>query len=273
MGTTERLQYHLVVDEICQLNWKALIGQDMIHVAWAYYYFSIQFRENLKVARALYPFDENLKDLEREECETDNLSPWPGVAAVGESMNHDEYMRRVLKIQSVDPFKLRNINAVGERYLEFVRELDDTSRALRIASYEDGGFESVFRAILGFDHWDDALLRAFQHFLSEHVRFDSDPDHGHGALSRHLRPDDRVVPLWQAFKDILVTCVPGLSAGPGSVHVRSEFEAASTHPGTDRQRHFMTVPRSTAPRHGPATPHPARWRTRSPPVHGIPRQP
>jgi hypothetical protein len=231
MDTTERLQYHKIIDEICQLDWKALTSQDMIHVAWAYYYFSIQFRENLKTARALYPYDENLKDLEREECETDNLSPWPGVADVGESMNHDEYMRRVLGMHPIDPFQSRYLNAAGERYLEAVRELDDVSRALSIASYEDGGLEKVFRTILEFCHWDNAALRAFQHFLSEHVRFDSDPDHGHGALSRHLKPDDRVVPLWQAFKDILVTCVPSLAAGLGWVHERSELEEAIAHQG------------------------------------------
>jgi hypothetical protein len=229
MDTTERLQYHKVIDEICQLDWKALTSQDMIHVAWAYYYFSIQFRENLKIARALHPYDANLKDLEREECETDNLSPWPGVAAVGESMNHDEFMRRVLNMHPIDPFQAKYLNAAGERYLEAVRELDDVSRALGIASYEDGGLEKVFRTILGFNHWDNAPLRAFQHFLSEHVRFDSDPDHGHGALSRHLKPDDCVVPLWQAFKDILVTCVPRLSAGHGSVEQRSELEEAIAH--------------------------------------------
>jgi hypothetical protein len=231
MDTTERLQYHKVIDEICQLDWKALTSQDMVCTAWAYYYFSIQFRENLKIARALHPYDENLKELEREECETDNLSPWPGVAAVGERMNHDEYMRRALEMHPIDPFRSRYLRIAGERYLEDVRKRDDVSRALSIASYEDGGLEKVFRTILGFGHWDNALLRAFQHFLSEHVRFDSDPDHGHGALSRHLKPDDRVVPLWQAFKDILVVCVPTLSARPGSAHQRSELEKAIALPG------------------------------------------
>jgi hypothetical protein len=231
MDTTEGLQYHKIVDEICQLDWKALTSQDMISVAWAYYFFSIQFRENLKIARALYPYDKKLKDLEREECETDNLSPWPGIAAVGERMNHDEYMRRVLEMHPVELFRSQYFSSAGESYLADVRKLDDVSRALSIASYEDGGLEKVFGAILGFGHWDNALLRAFQHFLSEHVRFDSDPDHGHGALSRHLQPDDRVVPLWRAFKDILVACVPRLSLRPGSGCETLEREEAPAQQG------------------------------------------
>ena len=212
MDTTERLQYHNTIDDICRLEWSTLTSQEMISATWAYYYFSIQFRENLKIACALYPYDEKLKDLEREECDTDNLSPWPAVAAVGERMNHDEYMRRALAMCCLDSDRLCHLIAAGERYLAEVRKLDDVARALSITSYQDGGLEKIFRAMLEFGRWDNAVLRAFRHFLSEHVRFDIDPDLGHGALSRHLKPDDRVLPLWLAFKDILVTCVPSLSA-------------------------------------------------------------
>jgi hypothetical protein len=120
-------------------------------------------------------------------------------------------MRRALQMHALDPATLQAFVIAGQRYLDRIRQCDDVSRALSIASYEDGGLEQVFRAILTCTQWDNALLRAFQHFLSEHVRFDSDPDHGHGALSRHLHPDDRVVPLWQAFRDILIVCVPKLS--------------------------------------------------------------
>jgi hypothetical protein len=51
-------------------------------------------RENLEIARRLYPNDTKLQQLEREECNTDNLSHWPGVASAAEKMNHDEFMRR-----------------------------------------------------------------------------------------------------------------------------------------------------------------------------------
>jgi hypothetical protein len=212
MEVTERLRYHRAVDEICELSWSTLTSQDMISVAWAYYYFSIQFRENLKIARALYPDDDKLKHLEREECHTDNLSPWPGVATIGEKMNHDEYMRRTLRLLPIDDSVAQYFTSAGEAYLARIRNVDETSRALSIASYEDGGLENVFRAILTFDGWNNPLLRSFEHFLREHIRFDSDPDQGHGALSRHMKPDDRVLPLWEEFKDILVTCVPKLAA-------------------------------------------------------------
>src|SRR5450631_2067774 len=66
--------------------------QGLINVAWVYYYFSVQFRENLEIARSLYPDDDRLLQLDHGERDTDNLSPWPGVAAAWEKMNHDEFM-------------------------------------------------------------------------------------------------------------------------------------------------------------------------------------
>jgi hypothetical protein len=205
-----RLEYQRLVDEICDLKWETLSRKDMVSVAWAYYFFSIQFRENLEIARALYPSDEKLAHLEQEECSTDNLSPWHRVAEAGERMNHDEFMRRTLALLPTNPVESARITAMGNSYLEAIRALDPVSRALSIASYENGGLERVFKAILRFQHWDTPLLRAFQHFLVEHIRFDSDPEDGHGALCRHLPPDDRVVPFWQAFKNIFVAFVPVL---------------------------------------------------------------
>ena len=85
------------------------------------------------------------------------------------------------------------------------------SRALALASYEDGGLERVFRAILRARNWNDPLLQAFKHFLDEHIRFDSDPEEGHGALCRHLKPDDRVCPLWTDSRQILIEAAPRLT--------------------------------------------------------------
>ncbi len=208
----ERLEFTQVIDEIRDLNWREATATDMVAAAWAYYHFSVQFRESLQVARSLHPHDEKLRQLEQEECDTSNLSPWPGVALPGEKMNHDEFMRRTLALLPIEEEKARFFEFAGQAYLDDTRSLDATTRANSIASYEDGGLETVFRAMLTAPDWDNAVLRAFRHFLSEHVRFDSDPEQGHGALSRHMRPDDRVLPLWVGFRDLLVRCVPRLAA-------------------------------------------------------------
>jgi hypothetical protein len=176
------LAYKQVIDEICNLSWGTLNEEDLIRVAWAYYHFSVQFRECLEIARDMYPDDERLLQLDRGERDTDNLSPWPGVARAGERMNHDEFMRRTLELAKIPEIGRIVLSDIGNRYLKTVRAIDPKIRALALATYEDGGRERVFRAILTAPHWNGPFQQAFKHFLAEHIRFDSDPDQGHGAL-------------------------------------------------------------------------------------------
>lgn len=203
--------YEKIIAEISELDWRGLTQDDLVDVAWAYYHFSVQFRENLEVACRLYPHDK-LQQLEQEECNTSNLSPWPGVAAAGEKMNHDEFMRRLLQLSPITEERRSNLEKIGQSYLAKIREISPTTRALSIASYEDGGLEKVFGALLKSMDWNSPLLQAFRHFVTEHIKFDSDPEQGHGALSRQLTPDDRILPLWTAFRDLLVRSVPRLGA-------------------------------------------------------------
>ena len=199
-----------VIDEICGLNWSNLTADDMIAVAWAYYYFSIQFRENLLIACASLPDDLAMKRLLAEECDTSNLSPYPGIAEAGEKMNHDEFMRRALKFHPLKvEIRSRFIRA-GANYLKAVHRVPPQIRSQSMASYEDGGLERVFRAMLTAPHYDDPLLNAFRFFLTEHIRFDSDPVAGHGNLSRHLGDDDSVAELWRLFYQLLIENTPGL---------------------------------------------------------------
>ena len=209
---TTKPYYQQAIDEICNLNWTKLTEEDIIRVAWAYYHFSVQFRECLEIARKMYPDDERLLQLDHGERNTDNLSPWPGVAATAEKMNHDEFMRRTLELAKIPETGRIVLSDIGKKYLKAVRAIDPKIQALALATYEDGGLEKVFRAILTAPNWNGPLQQAFKHFLAEHIRFDSDPDQGHGALCRHLTPDDRVLPLWAEFKHMLTEAAPNLRA-------------------------------------------------------------
>ena len=120
--------YDAVVEDICRLNWSGLDQSDVSAVAWAYYFFSIQFRENLRLAQQLRPDDPALGRLVAEECDTDNLSPWPGVAEAGERLNHDEFMRRVLALSPIEPAAQRRVEQAGQRYLAGIRAMDTPTR-------------------------------------------------------------------------------------------------------------------------------------------------
>jgi hypothetical protein len=195
---------------ICAMAWDKLDEEDIFHVANAYYYFSIQFRENLEIACRLHPDDTRLASLRLGECGTDNLSPWPKIAAAGEAMDHDEFMRRLLTLQVTRRSNL--IETLGMEYLRRMRALNDIVRACSIASYEDGGLSRVFTAMLRAPKWDGEAQQAFRHFLERHILFDDDSENGHGNLSRHLSIDDTLVaPLWSAFAELLALAVPRLT--------------------------------------------------------------
>jgi len=199
----------LMTNEICGLNWVDLTQPDVVSVAWAYYYFSIQFRENLQIACMLFPDDPKLARLKLEECDTDNLSPYPGIALAGEKLDHDEFMRRALALSPV-PDTTNPFHVPGEQYLREVRAINPEMRALSIVEYENGGLQRLFNSILETPCYDDPLVRAFRFFMTEHIRFDSDPIEGHGALSRHITGDGNIKPLWDAFRRLLLACTPNL---------------------------------------------------------------
>ncbi len=203
--------YKPVIEEIANFNWESLDRSQLSAVAWAYWYFSIQFRENLEATFRMYPNDRQLQNLVKEECDTDNLSPWPNVAGKNEKLNHDEFMKRLLTLSSINPHVQQIAEKAGLHYLNRVRRIDDLTKAMSIASYECGGLETVFKAILRAQDWDTPLLRAFKHFLVKHIDFDSDPAQGHGALIKHLVPDDRIRYLWVEFRDLLIISVPNLA--------------------------------------------------------------
>jgi hypothetical protein len=203
-------RYEAVIDDICALNWADLGRDDLITVAGAYFYFSKQFCETVEIACGRYPDDSNLIALRDGECNTANLSPYPGIAEPGERMNHDEFMRRAIEMAALPSEIQTRIAALGATYLATAQQIDPETRIASLPSYEDGGLQRVFSAVLMAKTWDTPALTAFRHFLVGHVALDSDPAMGHGALCRHLAVDDGILPLWDAFKTLLVGAAPAL---------------------------------------------------------------
>lgn len=209
MTTTEIYRYETVVGEIERFEWSTLTRQELMAACRAYYYFSGQFVEAVHIACELHPSDLGLMQLRDGECNTDNLSPYPGIAEAGERMNHDEFMRRVVAASALDQRERDRVDGLGRAYLDEVRRFDPKTRAMSLSSYEDGGLERVFRAMLQAPDWDEPSLGAFRHFLVEHIRLDSGE---HGSLCRHLAADDRILPLWSEFRNLLVNAAPRLVA-------------------------------------------------------------
>jgi len=204
-------RFQRVIAEIANFNWRGLERDELLMTCRAYYYFSKQFVDAVHIACDLYPSDQNLIALRQGECETDNLSPYPGIAELGEKMNHDEFMRRVIESASLNQAARERVDTHGREYLAKVSHMDSLTKAMALSSYEDGGLETVFRAMLTAPDWNEPSLGAFKHFLVEHIKLDSGEE-SHGSLCRHLVADDRILPMWVEFKDLLVAAAPNLSA-------------------------------------------------------------
>ncbi len=200
-------RYQSTIEEIANLDWSHLSCEELTAACYAYYFFSVQFVQCVDIACDLYPTDANLMALRDGECDTDNLSPYPGIAEVGERMNHDEFMWRVCVMTAIESSEQERVKQLGLLYLTEVSTHDALTRAMSLSSYEDGGLETVFRAILQAPSWNTLALGAFRHFLVEHIRLDSGE---HGGLCRHLVADERIAPLWVAFRNLLVGAAPRL---------------------------------------------------------------
>jgi hypothetical protein len=208
--------YKKIVDEICGLRWSEIDRNELLAVSQACYYFSVQFCETVKIACRLHPFDHLLAELREGCCNSDGLSPYPGVAEPSEKLNHSEFMRRVQAMSSLDRETRARVERLGAAYLAEIRRTAAETRVRSLPSYEGGGLERIFSAVLRARDWDEPSLAAFRHFLVGYIDLDSDPDIGHGALCRHLVPDDGIVPLWRAFRDLLIQVTPGLAAEPAA---------------------------------------------------------
>jgi hypothetical protein len=198
-----------VISDICALDWSALNHDELVDVAWVCYYLSVQFRENVEIARGLHPLDESLAELERGERDTDNLSPCPGVVAEGERVDHDEFLRRALLLEPIDDLRRRRLQTIGRVYLAKARGMDAVSRASSLPSYEYGGLSKVFAAMLCAEGWDGPSLQAFRHFLVVHVARHRAVEGR--ALRLRLSPNPRVLELWCALKNSLLAAAPRLA--------------------------------------------------------------
>src|ERR1700733_6380329 len=124
----ERFAFEAIIDDISGMAWEDLTDFELLRVIKAYYYFSIQFRENLEIACRRYPEDVNLKALYLGECNTDNLSPWPEIVGNGGKINHDEFLRRLLGLQTIAYDN--DLEEAGTSYLKEIRQTDNAIRAM-----------------------------------------------------------------------------------------------------------------------------------------------
>ena len=129
-------------------------------------------------------------------------------------MNHNEFMRRALTLLPRAASRASAFEGVGQRYLAATRSQPVSARIAGPAN---------------------AVLLAFRHFMQEYVRFDCGSETSHGALCRHIKVDDRVLPLWGSFRDQFVEA----KTRPRSPSARGDVRLQPTAPVIlDEHRRF-----------------------------------
>lgn len=207
MGLSECFQANSAINRVCDIGWETLNEQQMTSAVWMFYFRSVQFRENLEAAIRLHPDNQNLRTLTEEELHTNNLSPYNGIAAEGEYLDHDTFLKRIIETHPIPPEKRQYLENLGKEYLDSMTKMPDEIKAMCLVSSEDGGSSKIYTNILTSPQncWKSNGMQAFRHFLQKHVEFDSTEgeDTGHGMLVRKLGIDDRVAPMLDKFADCL----------------------------------------------------------------------
>tara|TARA_B100001989_G_C24540621_1_gene467343 strand:- start:1554 stop:2237 length:684 start_codon:yes stop_codon:yes gene_type:complete len=217
MGLSDCFQASSGVERICNLGWEDLSENQVKRALHGFYFFSQKFVDNLRTASNLYPEDDGIKSLMQEELNTDNLSPYNGVADEGEAMDHDVFLRRVIQISGLSEEENEELFTKGKQYLEAMDQMPPEAQLQCLVSCEDGGAIQMYSSVLKAQVLDseDPALQAFKHFLQKHVEFDNEEgaEAGHGTLVRKFEMEDKHIgPFWNHFADFLETLVYGEKA-------------------------------------------------------------
>ena len=193
------------------MNWRRLSIGELIDVAWAYYFFSIQFRENLLIARELLPDDAQLEQLgSRRKGYGQFISLSRGCRRRGASGSRRVHAESVVadadRRASAAIASRRSARLISAKSAPLtVGQGPRASRAMRTGVLRKCS-GACCRPRIG----RIPCSQGFKHFLEKHIEFDSDVENGHGGLCRHLPPNEGVRELWTAFKESLIQVAPAL---------------------------------------------------------------
>lgn len=179
-----------LVEQIKALPWESLDPQELQQLMYLAWIAAQEFAEALRIARRLYPKDENLKRMAAGELKTKNLD-FDGYNKRGD---HSEFLKNFLDKIGFQPDE--NLRRHGEEYLEACRALNDKTRAMSVFSREEE-LSGIFARILQAQDWSAPGLEAFRYFMEKHIQLDSE-EGGHHDLTKGFPVDYHVQPFYRA---------------------------------------------------------------------------
>lgn len=203
MISPENVQYKSVVEKIKNLNWENLPPEDLQKLMYLSYASAREFAESLRIARDLYPDNENLKDMAEGELQTSNLS-FEDYNQAGDHADFLEFFLKKHNLLEVTP----EIKTATEEYVNVCQSLDPKVRAMTIFSREEE-LSEIFERILQAKDWTAPGLPPFQYYLKQHIALDAG-DGGHADLVKEFPVDDQVKSFYEARLQMYQEAIPDL---------------------------------------------------------------
>lgn len=192
--TPEGKEYKGVVEQIRDLKWENLDGQELQQLMYLSLVSAREFADALRIALKLYPKNHNLQEMAGGELQTSNLS-FEDYDQVGD---HADFLEHFLRKYGLEGDE--NLERHAEAYRQTCQALDDKVRAMTIFSREEE-LSGIFKRILEAEDWSDEGLAAFKYYLAKHIALDSE-EGGHAELTREFPIDDSVKSFYQARLDM-----------------------------------------------------------------------
>ncbi len=196
------MKYIEIVRLIRELNWKDLSTSELECLMILSAYAAREFAESLRITLALHPESTEFRDMSVGELDTNNIQH----EEYSRTADHADFLWYFIEKYQVFQHHPEAITA-GESYLNRVRVLPREVRAMSIVSRERE-LPGIFEQVLKATDWSTPALRAFRHYLVEHIRLDS-MEGGHADLLSNFQVTNSVSSFYQARLEIY-RCIPTL---------------------------------------------------------------
>lgn len=184
------LNYKTVVQEIRELNWRALNPSHLQILMYLSWIAAVEFAESLRIALVMNPNNKNLRETAAGELKTRNLT----YGSFTEPGDHATFLEHFIRENGIEvPAREQEASS---KYLKDCRFLPNEVRAMSVFSREEE-LERIFKEILKAKDWSAPGLAEYRFFLERHILLDTE-EGGHHDLTKEFPVDDRVLPFYMS---------------------------------------------------------------------------
>jgi len=182
------------ISQIANFNWSKMSIYDILYLSLTTAY---EFAESLRIAQKFYPENKDIAAVASGELLTDNLY-YENYRRPGD---HADYLAYFFVRKNLGRRVSLKAQVSADIYLIKCESFTDGQRAMSIISREQE-LHKIFEKIVSSHNWKSNSLDFYEHYLLEHIRFDSQ-EGGHGDLLSKLPLNEKYLDeFWAARFDL-----------------------------------------------------------------------